>query len=210
MAFTIHVGLLSGHYVTVNVDREDTVEVLRLRAAEVVNTNIGDLVLSDGRVLDCPHLSVSEVGLKDGDSVVATIRQCSFTMEEVRQHCQKDDCWIVFGLEGRLKVFDVTHFLDNHPGGGELILDVCGRDCSADFEDIAHTKYARDIAEEYLIGEIAGPEQDEYVKRGPKPSQRWSSRRIPAYWTPCLSGIMVAVVALAAHNLLKPLSTLVS
>lgn len=41
-----------------------------------------------------------------------------YTMDDVEIHDEEDDCWIVIDN----KVYDVTDFLDEHPGGGELIL----------------------------------------------------------------------------------------
>ena len=35
------------------------------------------------------------------------------TMAEVRKHCTKDDLWII--IEGR--VYDITKYVDRHPGG---------------------------------------------------------------------------------------------
>ena len=41
----------------------------------------------------------------------------TFTMKEVAKHSAKKDCWMVIG--GR--VFDTTKFLDEHPGGPEIM-----------------------------------------------------------------------------------------
>ena len=42
-----------------------------------------------------------------------------FTLEEVAKHDNEDDCWMV--ING--KVYDVTDYIDDHPGG-DVILDV--------------------------------------------------------------------------------------
>ena len=42
--------------------------------------------------------------------------------EEVETHNKKDDCWMV--IHG--KVYDVTKFLPEHPGGEEVMLETRG------------------------------------------------------------------------------------
>lgn len=43
-----------------------------------------------------------------------------FSRAEVLKHCSNRDCWIIIGN----KVYDVTKFLDEHPGGCEVLLEV--------------------------------------------------------------------------------------
>jgi len=45
-----------------------------------------------------------------------------FTPEEVKKHNTKSDIW--FSIGG--KVYDVTKFLDEHPGGEEVLLEQAG------------------------------------------------------------------------------------
>ncbi len=53
---------------------------------------------------------------------------------------------------GGPKVYDVTKYLDDHPGGAEVLLDVAGQDADEFFEDIGHSKEARKELSKYLIG----------------------------------------------------------
>eukprot|EP00894_Picocystis_sp_ML_P000578 jgi/Pico_ML_1/51095/g2182.t2 len=39
-------------------------------------------------------------------------------MEEVQKHNTEDDCWLVIGE----KVYDVTAYLPEHPGGADIML----------------------------------------------------------------------------------------
>lgn len=71
------------------------------------------------------------------------------TREECALHAKANDCWIV--ISG--KVYDVTQYLDEHPGGGDLILAVGGKDATADFEDAGHTTRARSALDDLCIGE---------------------------------------------------------
>ncbi|RAO73819.1 uncharacterized protein BHQ10_009831 [Talaromyces amestolkiae] len=51
---------------------------------------------------------------------------------DVAQHNSKDSCWIAV----RGKVYDITDFLDEHPGGARVILKCAGRDATEDYDAI--------------------------------------------------------------------------
>lgn len=61
---------------------------------------------------------------------------------------------IALKIQGGPKVYDVTKYLDDHPGGAEVLLDVSGQDADEFFEDIGHSKDARDELANYLIGAL--------------------------------------------------------
>ncbi|RAL42244.1 unnamed protein product [Cuscuta campestris] len=73
-----------------------------------------------------------------------------YTLSEVSQHNHSKDCWLI--IEG--KVYDVTKFLEDHPGGDEVLLSATGKDATDDFEDIGHSSSARGMMEELCVGEI--------------------------------------------------------
>lgn len=50
-------------------------------------------------------------------------------------------------------MYDVTNYLDDHPGGAEVMLDVAGQDADEFFEDIGHSNDARKELEKHFIGE---------------------------------------------------------
>ncbi|KAL2233497.1 UNVERIFIED_CONTAM: Cytochrome b5 isoform A [Sesamum indicum] len=71
-------------------------------------------------------------------------------MEEASEHNTKDDCWVV--IDG--KVYDVSSYLDEHPGGDDVLLRATGKDATDEFEDAGHSKTARELMEQYCIGEL--------------------------------------------------------
>ncbi|GAX27191.1 hypothetical protein FisN_13Lh257 [Fistulifera solaris] len=77
-----------------------------------------------------------------------------YTLEEIVKHNTQEDCWLIIGnaSNGGPKVYDVTKYLDDHPGGAEVLLDVAGQDADEFFEDIGHSKEARKELSKYLIG----------------------------------------------------------
>ena len=56
--------------------------------------------------------------------------------------------------KGGPKVYDVTKYLDDHPGGAEVLLDVAGQDADEFFEDIGHSNEARSELKKYYIGDF--------------------------------------------------------
>ncbi|XP_020586418.1 cytochrome b5-like [Phalaenopsis equestris] len=76
--------------------------------------------------------------------------QKSFHFDEVSKHNATKDCWLI--IHG--KVYDVTSFMDEHPGGDEVLLAATGKDATNDFEDVGHSDIARDMIHKYYIGEI--------------------------------------------------------
>lgn len=54
----------------------------------------------------------------------------TITLEEVAKHNKDGDAWVVIAN----KVYDVTSFLDQHPGGKSLLLKNAGKDITAQFK----------------------------------------------------------------------------
>ncbi|KAL7739763.1 hypothetical protein ACLKA6_015003 [Drosophila palustris] len=70
------------------------------------------------------------------------------TLEEVAQHDSYDDCWIVIYD----RVYDVTQFLREHPGGDDIIMDHAGRDATIAFHGTGHSRHAVEQMNHFLIG----------------------------------------------------------
>jgi len=66
---------------------------------------------------------------------------------ELARHNTKDDCWIA--VKG--KVYDVTPYIPEHPGGVGAIVNSAGMDVTEDFEAI-HSTNAWKLLEKYVIG----------------------------------------------------------
>merc|ERR1711879_1137230 len=78
-----------------------------------------------------------------------------YSLEEVESHNigrgPDKSVWMVI----HDKVYDVTKFLDEHPGGEEVLIETAGKDASEAFEDVGHSTDAR---EEDRIGSVdTGP-----------------------------------------------------
>jgi predicted heme/steroid binding protein len=73
----------------------------------------------------------------------------NLTAEEVAKHATRDDVWII--VDG--KVYDVTSFVDSHPGG-DTILNNAGKDSSAGVHGPQHPVSVWDVLATYYIGEL--------------------------------------------------------
>lgn len=58
-----------------------------------------------------------------------TAQVTAITIEQVALHAAPSDCWTM--INGR--VYDLTAFVTQHPGGSARIISICGRDGSAAF-----------------------------------------------------------------------------
>ncbi|KAL1897777.1 hypothetical protein Cpir12675_002202 [Ceratocystis pirilliformis] len=72
------------------------------------------------------------------------------TYQDVAEHNTKNDLWMI--IEG--KVYDCTKFLDEHPGGEEVLLDVGGQDATEAFDDVGHSDEARESLDVMLVGQL--------------------------------------------------------
>ena len=54
---------------------------------------------------------------------------------------------------------DITPFLNEHPGGPDVIVTISGKDCTEDFEDVGHTDTARRLGDKYIVGRLEGTDE---------------------------------------------------
>ncbi|KAI9001705.1 cytochrome b5-like heme/steroid binding domain-containing protein [Gaertneriomyces semiglobifer] len=75
----------------------------------------------------------------------------TFDWPEIAAHNTRDDLWMV--VDG--KVYDCTKFLDEHPGGEEVMIEQAGQDASEAFDEIGHSDDARDLLKTMYIGDLS-------------------------------------------------------
>ncbi|KAI9208324.1 cytochrome b5-like heme/steroid binding domain-containing protein [Polychytrium aggregatum] len=74
------------------------------------------------------------------------------TLAQISQHNKTNDCWLVVDN----KVYDVTHFLEKHPGGKEVLLQNAGKDGTSTFKAMPHPPSARTRLESMCVGILDG------------------------------------------------------
>ncbi|GAU36504.1 hypothetical protein TSUD_316300 [Trifolium subterraneum] len=80
-----------------------------------------------------------------------------FTLSQISQHKSNKNCWLV--INGR--VLDVTKFLEEHPGGEEVIVEVAGKNATKEFDAIGHSKAAQNLVLKYQVGVLEGAKVDD-------------------------------------------------
>lgn len=76
-----------------------------------------------------------------------------YTAEDVATHTTASSCWV--SREG--KVYDVSGFINDHPGGDDLILAHAGKDIGDIMNDKLeheHSDSAYSMLDEYVIGRV--------------------------------------------------------
>lgn len=92
--------------------------------------------------------------LKDGLKSPKARRQRLriYTLEDVCNHRNANSCWIV---RNEL-IYDITNFLNDHPGGDDIILEWAGKDIGDVMSngEHQHSDAAFEMMSEYLVGRI--------------------------------------------------------
>uniref|UniRef100_A0AAQ5XPJ2 Cytochrome b5 heme-binding domain-containing protein n=1 Tax=Amphiprion ocellaris TaxID=80972 RepID=A0AAQ5XPJ2_AMPOC len=102
----------------------------------------------------------------NGDEVDGGVKY--YTLEDIRVHNMSNDTWLII----HNKVYDITGFLEEHPGGEEVLLEQAGADATESFEDVGHSTDAREMLQQYFIGEL---HMDDRKKEKPKEVQDTNS-----------------------------------
>ncbi|CAI4226056.1 unnamed protein product [Auanema sp. JU1783] len=115
-----------------------------------------------------------------------------FLRSQVASHNNSKSCWIIVGN----KVYDVTKFLDEHPGGCEVLLELAGQDATEAFEDIGHSSDARAMKEEYLVGSLEKADHQlySYDKRSRGRSDGNDQKRAASPLEGMVMPVLVAVI----------------
>ena len=75
-----------------------------------------------------------------------------YTVADVATHNTETSLWLV--IEG--KVYDVTKFQDDHPGGPYVLLETAGTDAGNAFDEVMHSEQAKTEMEPLQIGTVKG------------------------------------------------------
>lgn len=104
------------------------------------------------------YFGVSLVGNKKTETVTGAtsqVTQKNYTASEVATHNNSDSCWFIFDQN----VYDVTNYINQHPGGSDLVTAYCGKDATIAFNNKGgkgqHSPKAQQMLAQYLLGPVA-------------------------------------------------------
>jgi len=92
----------------------------------------------------------------------------TYSLADVAKHNTNQSAWIIV----HNNIYDLTGFLNEHPGGEEVLLEQAGRDASESFEDVGHSTDARELMKRYKVGEVIESERTKVQEKTP---QYWNN-----------------------------------
>eukprot|EP00043_Microstomoeca_roanoka_P006349 m.62172 g.62172 ORF g.62172 m.62172 type:complete len:131 (-) comp13379_c1_seq3:303-695(-) len=123
--------------------------------------------------------------------------------EQVAKHNSRESCFMVI----HDKVYDVTKFLVEHPGGEEVMLDYAGKDATDGFEDVGHSEDARAQLEDYFVGDLPESERGSTSKQNVAPAvptrTSTSTSSTDGSWVIYVAAAVVIAGAAVAYLYLK-------
>ncbi|CAG9313403.1 unnamed protein product [Blepharisma stoltei] len=77
--------------------------------------------------------------------------------DEVLKHNKPNDAWVIY--KGR--VLNITSFLNDHPGGSEIIEPYLGKDITKQFDENDHSENAIKMTKNMEVGDLTKPSKPE-------------------------------------------------
>ncbi|XP_022652827.1 cytochrome b5 reductase 4-like isoform X3 [Varroa destructor] len=121
-------------------------------------------------------------------------RTLRVTPEELEKHCTPDDAWIC--IKGN--VYNVTRYLDFHPGGEEELMRGVGSDATDLFNQVHAWVNYESMLDKCLVGKLAHAPGSNSPKKAPlegnmAPSKKSSKPQFPLDWLQddCTVSVMV-------------------
>ncbi|XP_029284570.1 cytochrome b5 type B [Cottoperca gobio] len=122
---------------------------------------------------------------ENGETVDGGVKY--YTLEEIRLHNMSSDPWLII----HDKVYDITSFLEEHPGGEEVLLEQAGADATESFEDVGHSTDAREMLQQYYVGEL---HMDDRKKETENEENDANSSSWTTWLIPAIAAIVIGVI----------------
>jgi len=119
-----------------------------------------------------------------------------YSLAEVAKHNEKSSCWLVIH-EG---IYDVTKFMEEHPGGEEVLLEQAGKESTEVFEDVGHSTDARELLHKYKIGELTDEDKAK-VKKVAEKSKFPEGNQSEGGFAPWLKPVLFAIGVTVLYRL---------
>ncbi|CAG8034666.1 unnamed protein product [Penicillium nalgiovense] len=116
-----------------------------------------------------------------------------FSVEDVASHKDRTDLWVI--IHG--KVYDLTKYVRDHPGGADVLYDVAGLDATEAYDEVGHSEDADEIMNTFMIGTV----KDAQEIKAPKKVVRLVQSSTPKKETTTASGSSTGAVALVVGSI---------
>ncbi|KAA0723788.1 Cytochrome b5 [Triplophysa tibetana] len=113
-----------------------------------------------------------------------------YTRQEIQEHNVSGDAWLII----HEKVYDVTTFMEEHPGGEEVLLEQAGTDATESFEDVGHSTDAREMLQQYIVGELHMDDRKKESKKDVYVTTSEESRSWTAMFIPAIAVVLMGVM----------------
>ncbi|XP_073847206.1 cytochrome b5 [Musca autumnalis] len=116
-----------------------------------------------------------------------------FTRAEVAKNNTKDKNWFII----HNNVYDVTAFLNEHPGGEEVLIEQAGKDATENFEDVGHSSDAREMMKQYKIGELVAEERSNVPEKSEptwNTEQKTEESSMKSWLMPFVLGLVATLI----------------
>lgn len=78
----------------------------------------------------------------------------TLSMSELAKHNSKTDCWLLINNN----IYNVSSYMDMHPGAASTIIPSCGKEATHAFDTKKqgqpHSSYADSLLKDYLVGSL--------------------------------------------------------
>lgn len=116
----------------------------------------------------------------------------TYSLAEIKAHNTNKSTWIVI----HNNIYDVTEFLNEHPGGEEVLLEQAGKEATEAFEDVGHSTDAREMMKKFKVGELIESERKQVpVKKEPDWSTEQKDENSLKSWiVPLILGLLATII----------------
>ncbi|XP_039956656.1 cytochrome b5 [Bactrocera neohumeralis] len=116
-----------------------------------------------------------------------------YSREEISKHNSNKNTWMII----HNNVYDVTEFLNEHPGGEEVLIEQGGKEATENFEDVGHSSDAREMMKKYKIGELVESERTNVPQKS-EPSwnadQKTEDSSMRSWLVPLVLGLVATIL----------------
>ncbi|XP_020501556.1 cytochrome b5 isoform X1 [Labrus bergylta] len=118
-----------------------------------------------------------------------------YRLSEIEEQNSFKSTWIII----HNTVYDVTKFLEEHPGGEEVLREQAGGDATESFEDVGHSTDAREMAKDMIIGELHPEDRDKIAK--PEAPLVTTLYDEPSWWSTWVIPALAAAIATLLYRI---------